>query len=83
MIQNSSSCIMMEGMNDFFLYHSMVRSEVVLLYDTANVTPLFKQDDNTLCSNYRPISLFSNLSKIIERLTHTRLTTFLNTNKQV
>ena len=39
-----------------------------------------KKDDHTLCSNYRPISLLSNLSKIIERLIHTRLTMFLNTN---
>ena len=37
---------------------------------TANVIPLLKKDDHTLCSN-RPISLLSNLSKIIERLIHT------------
>ena len=47
---------------------------------TANVIPLFKKDDHTLCSNYRPISLLSNLSKIIERLIHPRLTIFLSIN---
>ena len=46
----------------------------------ANVIPLFKKDDHTFCSNYRPISLLSNLSKITERLIHTRLTMFLNIN---
>ena len=43
---------------------------------TANAIPLFKKDDHMLCSNYRPISLLSNLSKIIERLIHARLTLF-------
>ena len=45
---------------------------------TANVIPLFKKDDHTLCSNYRPISLLSNLSNIIEILIHVRLTLFSN-----
>ena len=47
---------------------------------TANVIPLFKKDDHTLCSNYLPISFLSNLSKIIERLIHARLTLFLNSS---
>ena len=42
---------------------------------TANVISLFKKDDHTLCSNYLPLSLLSNLRKIIERLTM-----FLNSN---
>ena len=44
----------------------------------ASVTPLFKKDYHTLCSNYRPISLLFNINKIIERLVHKRLTKFLN-----
>ena len=47
---------------------------------TANVMPLFKKDDHTLCSNYQPISLLSNPIKIIERLIQARLTLFLNSN---
>ena len=48
---------------------------------TANVIPIFKKDDHTSCNNYHPISLLSNISKIIERLIHSHLMTFLKTNK--
>ena len=44
----------------------------------ANVIPIFKKDDHTICNNYRPISLLSNISKIIEKLIHIRLAMFLN-----
>ena len=37
---------------------------------TANAIPVFKKDDHTLCSNYRPIFLLFNISKIIEKLIH-------------
>ena len=43
-----------------------------------NVTPIFKKDDHTLCNNYRPVWLFSNIRKIIERLVRKRSTKFLN-----
>ena len=44
----------------------------------ANVIPIFKKEDRTLWNNYRPISLLSNISKIIEKLIHARLTMLLN-----
>ena len=47
---------------------------------TANVIPIFKKDDHKSCDNYRPISLLSKISKIIERLMHSRLMTFLKAN---
>ena len=40
---------------------------------TANVIPIYKKEDHTLCNNYHPISLLSNISKIIEKLVHIRL----------
>ena len=45
---------------------------------TANVIPIYKNEDHTLCNNYRPILLLSNISKIIEKLVHMWLTKFLN-----
>ena len=47
---------------------------------TANVIPIFKKDDQTTRNNYRPISLLSNISKIIERLIPSRLMRYLNSN---
>ena len=44
----------------------------------AKLMPFFKKGDPSRCTNYRPISLLSNLSKIIEKLVHRRATDFLN-----
>ena len=43
----------------------------------AKVIPLFKKGENTLISNYRPISLLSLLNKIFEKLLYRRLYKFL------
>ena len=43
----------------------------------AKVTPTFKKGDKLDVNNYRPISLISNISKIIEKLIHKRLNSFL------
>ena len=43
----------------------------------AKVVPIFKSETRSLCNNYRPISLLSNISKIIEKLMHYRLKFFL------
>ena len=37
----------------------------------ANEITISKKDERTICNNYRPISLPSNISKIIEKLIHT------------
>ena len=42
----------------------------------AKVIPLFKKGDNQLVTNYRPISLLTSLSKVLEKLVFTRTTTF-------
>jgi hypothetical protein len=44
----------------------------------AKVTPIFKSDAHEEFSNYRPISLLPNFSKILEKLMFNRLTNFLN-----
>ena len=45
----------------------------------SKVIPIYKEKDSDLdCVNYRPISLLSNINKIIEKLMHDRLYTFTN-----
>ena len=46
----------------------------------AKVIPIFKSETCLLCNNYRPISLLSNIGKIIEKLIHLRLNLFLETH---
>ena len=46
----------------------------------AKVVPVFKKDSKLGYSNYRPISLLSNIEKILEKLMYKRLYTFLNNN---
>ena len=47
---------------------------------TAQILPTFKKGDKTEMNNYRPISLISNVSKILEKLMYKRLYTFLEEN---
>ena len=47
----------------------------------AKVIPIHKKDSKLECSNYRPISLLSNIDKILEKLVHTRLMKFLTEQK--
>ena len=42
----------------------------------AKVIPLYKKNTLEVASNYRPISLLSVFSKIVERLMHSRLYNF-------
>ena len=46
----------------------------------ASVMPTFKKGNRLDIKNYRPISLISNISKIIEKLIHKRLNSFLEHN---
>ena len=40
------------------------------IFKIAKVIPIFKSESRLLCNNYRPISLLSNVSKLIEKLMH-------------
>ena len=44
----------------------------------ANVSPLFKKDDNTAKENYRPISILPSISKIFERLMFQQITSYVS-----
>ena len=50
------------------------------VFKTAKVVPVFKKDSKLDYSNYCPISLLSNVKKILEKLMYKRLYTFLNSN---
>ena len=48
---------------------------------TTKVIPIQKQNFKLEVSNYRPISLLSNIDKIFEKLMHSRLIEFLEGKK--
>ena len=50
---------------------------------SAKVVPVFKKDSKFDYSNYRAISLLSNIEKILEKLMYKRLYTFLNKNNVI
>ena len=47
------------------------------------VIPVYKKDSKLNCSNYRRISLLSNISKVLERLMYHRLYNFLELNSVI
>ena len=50
------------------------------LWKSSNITPVYKAGNKNLATNYRPISLLSIPSKILERIVHNRLLSHLTTN---
>lgn len=47
----------------------------------ADIIPLFKAKDKHIISNYRPISLISNIAKIFEKVIHIRILKFVKESK--
>jgi Reverse transcriptase (RNA-dependent DNA polymerase) len=52
-------------------------------FKIAKVIPLFKSGNCLDMSNYRPISLLSSFSKILEKIVHTRLYSYLSANSLI
>ena len=50
------------------------------VYKTSKILPLYKSGCHHSINNYRPISLLSSISKLIEYIMHDRLTSYLNKN---
>ena len=50
---------------------------------TSKVTPIYKKDSNLKCSSYRPISLLSNIDKILETIVYNQLYKFFEDNQLV
>ena len=49
-------------------------------FKIAKVIPIFKSGDKSQMDNYRPISLLSSFSKIMEKIIAVRLIKFLDNN---
>ena len=58
--------------------NSFEHGEFPDIFKIAKVIPVYKKGSKLDRTNYRPISLLSNISKIFEKLMHTRLYGFLN-----
>ena len=66
----------------YFVYNNFNNALSSLQYPNglkyADVTPVFKKDDKSDKSNYRPISILSNLSKVYERIMQKQIYPYLN-----
>ena len=45
--------------------------------ERGNVSPIYKKDDPSLVSNYRPISLLTSVGKVMEKVIQKRMFNFL------
>ena len=59
---------------------SLLNGVVPLQFKIAKVIPIFKSGDKASMDNYRPISLLSAFSKILEKIVASRLLIFLKEN---
>ena len=59
---------------------SFTTGVVPVQFKMAKVIPIFKAGDKSSMDNYRPISLLSSFSKILEKLVALRIMSFLNNN---
>ena len=50
---------------------------------SSKVTPIYKKDSKLRCSNYIPISLLSNIDKILERIVYNCFYKFFEDNKLI
>ena len=64
-------------LNILQLYVTFSTGIFPIILKTAKVIPIHKKDSRLEVSNYRPISLLSNIDKIFEKLMHSRLIEFL------
>ena len=62
---------------------SFITGVFLFVFKTEKVVPVFKKDSTLDYSNYRPISLLSNIEKMLEKLMYKRLYTLLNSNNVI
>ena len=59
---------------------SFVQGKVPDALKIARVVPILKKGDPSIFSNYRPISVLTSISKLLEKLVYKRIITFLDSN---
>ncbi len=62
---------------------SLVSGYVPDILKVAKILPLYKNKEKNLLNNYWPVSLLPSLSKILEKVVHKRVYTFLNENNRL
>ena len=68
----------------FYIFRkSLDTGQVPLDWKRANVTAIYKKDDRELPSNYRPISLTSQVCKIFESIIRDNMIEHINVNKLI
>jgi len=50
------------------------------MWKTAQITPMFKSDDPTNITNYRPIAILPTISKLLEKILYNQLINHLENN---
>ena len=62
----------------YIFNQSFVTGKFIEAFKKAKVTPIYQKGNPLLLQNYRPISLLSAFSKILEKAVHTRMLSYLN-----
>jgi Reverse transcriptase (RNA-dependent DNA polymerase). len=57
---------------------SLTEGKVLEQFKTAHIVPIYKGGDRCLSTNYRPISLPSNVAQVMEKLVKVRLEKYLD-----
>ena len=69
-------------LTDLFNF-SLSTGKVPSLWKQVNVTPVFKKNDPSDVSNYRPISLFNTIGKVLEKIIHKYIYNFLKEHQVI
>ena len=86
-VDNTSSCILKKVYSSisqpllFLINYSLKFGEFPDALKIANVVPIYKKDDRTQFSNYRPISILPAFSKIFEKCVQNQLYNYFKINK--
>ena len=62
---------------------SLVTETVPSAWKRAAVIPLFKRDDPSKASNFRPITKVPGICKVVEKIVHSQLTNYLQTQNLI